>query len=56
MVTDRPGPYVPQPVPSWGEIVAAKDREIERLRRELAKLQADIADVQRQQHVDLGRS
>ena len=47
-VTDRQV-YVPTPVQSWAEVIAKKDEEIARLRRELE-------EARREQYVHLGRS
>lgn len=56
MVTDRQGPYVPHPVPSWAEVIAEKDKLIEELIAELKKLRDEYVALQREVHVALGRS
>lgn len=37
--------YKPAPLPSWGEVIAEKDREIAELKRRVAELEREIERI-----------
>lgn len=53
MVTDRE--YKPVPVPSWSDIIAAKDEEIKLLKEKIKQLESALYTSERQAHVEMGR-